>query len=423
MHIKEKKTPSKRTSLYARKAITLDAEHTNKLTDFTNYEEYEATLLNRLESLKKKLHSVSSQEESASISQELELKAEIRKVEKEIRDSRAVNNEVDYFTNTSHILFRYYEVVDKQCDNPVEKKSILDFFSTNKSTSKSDIDPPPAQDVMHSRDRDRDRDQSTDTAKDDSHPYVSMSMSGGDNRAKLLDRYLSCTDVNYINENVKHVPIDVCTYCNDSNRKVYVHEGIVCCDNCNSIEYVITDNEKPSYKEPPKEVSYYCYARINHLQEWLNHIQGKETTNIPDEVFDDILLEIKKQRINNVASLTPKKIREILKKLKINKYYEHIPYILNRITGIPNPHLTPEIEEQLKNMFKEMQVPYLKHSPAKRKNFLSYSYTLYKLLQLMGQTQYLKYFPLLKSREKLHQQEQIWQKICNDLGWTFIRSI
>jgi hypothetical protein len=35
----------------------------------------------------------------------------------------------------------------------------------------------------------------------------------------------------------------------------------------------------------------------------------------------------------------------------------------------------------------------------------------------------LKYFPLLKSRDKLHQQEQIWKKICDDLGWKFVRSI
>lgn len=120
--------------------------------------------------------------------------------------------------------------------------------------------------------------------------------------------------------------------------------------------------------------------------------------------------------------ITRKKMREILKSLKINKY-EHIPYIINRITGIPNPHFTPELEEQLRNMFKETQVPYLKHAPVNRKNFLSYSYTLYKLLQILGEHHYLKFFPLLKSRDKLHQQEQIWQKICEDLGWTFYRSI
>ncbi len=74
-------------------------------------------------------------------------------------------------------------------------------------------------------------------------------------------------------------------------------------------------------------------------------------------------------------------------------------------------------------MFKEIQVPFLKHSPQNRKNFLSYSYVLHKFLELLGEDKYLEYFPLLKSREKLHQQEQTWKKICEELGWQFIRSI
>ena len=32
---------------------------------------------------------------------------------------------------------------------------------------------------------------------------------------------------------------------------------------------------------------------------------------------------------------------------------------------------------------------------------------------------YAKCFPLLKSREKLKQQDNIWKNICNDLGWEF----
>ena len=37
--------------------------------------------------------------------------------------------------------------------------------------------------------------------------------------------------------------------------------------------------------------------------------------------------------------------------------------------------------------------------------------------------EYLIYFPLLKSREKLFEQESIWRKICEDLNWEFIQCI
>jgi len=74
-------------------------------------------------------------------------------------------------------------------------------------------------------------------------------------------------------------------------------------------------------------------------------------------------------------------------------------------------------------MFKEIQAPFLRHCPQSRKNFLSYSFCLHKLVQILGLHDYLKYFTLLRSREKLYIQDQIWKKICEDLGWTMYPSL
>ena len=52
----------------------------------------------------------------------------------------------------------------------------------------------------------------------------------------------------------------------------------------------------------------------------------------------------------------------------------------------------------------------MKHCPDNRKNFLSYAYVLHKFCQLLELDDLLPYFPLLKSREKLQQQDQIWEK-------------
>ena len=135
------------------------------------------------------------------------------------------------------------------------------------------------------------------------------------------------------------------------------------------------------------------------------------------------MLELKKERIVNVANISNYKIREILKKLKLNKFYEHIPYIINKINGKPPPSISKEIEEKLRYMFKEIHTPFQNHCPKHRKNFLSYSYVIHKFIQLLGIDEYLVYFPLLKSREKLYQQDKIWKNICNDLKWEFINSI
>jgi len=155
----------------------------------------------------------------------------------------------------------------------------------------------------------------------------------------------------------------------------------------------------------------------------LNQIQAKETTEIPEEVYDKILLEIKKQRITNMAELTHEKIKEILKRLRINKFYEHTSHIINKLSGMPMPHLSPELEEKLRTMFKQIQTPFLKWAPPNRKNFLSYSFVLHKFIQLLEKDEYLPSFPLLKSREKLLAQDRIWERICEELGWQFIPSL
>ena len=151
--------------------------------------------------------------------------------------------------------------------------------------------------------------------------------------------------------------------------------------------------------------------------------QAKESTEIPKEVFDKILVEIKKERIRNMASMNSTKLRKILKKLKLNKYYEHIPHIINRLIGVPAPVINRKTEETLRMMFKEIQAPFLKHCPPDRKNFLSYSYVLHKFVELLGMHEYKQHFPLLKSREKLHAQDMIWKGICGDLGWTYHKSL
>ena len=190
----------------------------------------------------------------------------------------------------------------------------------------------------------------------------------------------------------------------------------------NSKLYTYTSN-KPSYKESIPENNYFAYKRINHFNEWLSQFQAKESTDIPNEVYELLLQEIKKARIKNMAKITPTKIREFLKKLNMNKYYEHTAYIINRLNGETPPTMTRNTEEKLRIMFREIQYPFMKHCPRNRKNFLSYSYVLHKFVELLSLDEYKKCFPLLKSRNKLEEQDKIWCDICKELQWQYIPSI
>ena len=213
-----------------------------------------------------------------------------------------------------------------------------------------------------------------------------------------------------------------CSNCNIA-REENSEEGILVCPNCGSEEYMMVVSDFPSFRDPPKERNNYAYKKINHLNEILNQFQAKESTIIPDEVMNEVICEVKKRRISNIAELTEKDIREILKKINRSKYYEHATHILSRLNGNPPPTITPEIEEKIRAMFQDIQAPFLLYCPDDRTNFLSYSYILYKFFELLELDEYKVYFPLLKSRDRLIAHDQIWKKICDYLKWEFISSV
>ena len=135
------------------------------------------------------------------------------------------------------------------------------------------------------------------------------------------------------------------------------------------------------------------------------------------------MYEIKKEKISDLKSIDYIKMREILKKLDLNKYYDHVHHIISRINGEPPPKLSNELEEKLKFMFKQIQEPFAQCCPKYRTNFLSYSYVIRKFLELLGEHRYIKFFPLLKSREKLYHQDMVFKCICKKLKWDFHPSI
>lgn len=214
-----------------------------------------------------------------------------------------------------------------------------------------------------------------------------------------------------------------CEACGSSN--VFTSGGwMETCGDCGVCKENLT--MELTYKEEQEHVdrnANYSYKRSNHFQEWLNQLQAAESTTIPPEVIEQLRAEFKKEKITNIGSITHSKVRAFLKKLKLNRYYEHVPYISNILSGIPPMRMPDPLQERLKNMFNEIQAPFDKHCPPERKNFLSYSYVLYKFCELLSEDEYLVYFPLLKSREKLAVQDSIWKNICRELRWEFIATV
>ena len=218
--------------------------------------------------------------------------------------------------------------------------------------------------------------------------------------------------------------MDICHYCEIGEFIHQEEEGILICNNpkCGKFVMHIVDGSKPFNKEPPNEISYTAYIRLNHFKEILSQFQAKETTQIPPEVIEMIRARIKKERIADLSKLNYEIMRDILRKLCLNKYFEHIQYI-NSIFGVKPPVMSEALIETLCVLFIEIQPKFSIYCPANRTNLLSYSYILHQLCVLLDQTQYLPYITTLKDIEKQRQNDATWYLICKSLDWQYFPTI
>lgn len=324
-------------------------------------------------------------------------------LDRELRTLRACEEEIEYYTETGNILFQYYDLVENQ------QGGVKHPSKPNARKKKDAVPTVSVLDRLH---------EQTEPPPSAASGAPGTSVDKGD----LIDLYLTKVDPTHIRRAAVQAP-ELCSAC--QHPLICMHQdGIMYCQKCGRQELMLIEQNRPVYRQvASRESSHYSYKRINHFNEWLSQIQGKESTDIPEEIFDKILLEIKKEKIMDTTKITNAKMREILKRLKGNKYYEHLTYIMQRINNLPSPNFSPELEEKLRSMFKEIQAPFLKHCPPTRKNFLSYSYVIYKCLQLLGKDEYLLFFNLLKDRSKLHLHDQIWRNICKDLNWAMYASL
>ena len=369
---------------------TLDGKHKEFINEFSKneFDTIPKLKLERID-LKKQIENL----DKTNIEQIMDMKDRIKEITELIKELKDKKN--NYFLDNSKFIFEYFE--NKKNITNIDPNSTTNY--NKPTTSKNQM-------LFNFFKIQND------------NPDTNIT----ENRNKnIVQKYLSNIDETFIDMNLFIRSTDICQHCFKGELIPLDDEGVLICNACAvNIPYLI-ENEKPSYKEPPKEVCFYAYKKINHFKEILAQFQGKETTQIPDDVIDQIHLQIKKERIS-LEQLTHYKTKEILKKLGFNKYYEHIAFIKNKL-GIKPPVFSPELEETLCNLFMETQSPYAKTCPDYRVNFLNYYYVLFKFCELLGEDQYLESIPLLKDREKLIEQDETWKKMCIELDWEFIATV
>jgi hypothetical protein len=368
---------------------TIDIKHTELLDTFHNTETVVIPeLIREKENLKDKIKQLSSNQ----YDEYMEMRDRIKAIQQEVK--RLTRQKKEYLLDNSKHIFDYFE----------QKKQISEDSNTINQNSN----------VLNSFFKIKAVDQESADINNDKYAKSKQS----------YQHYWRNVTNEIANIQDFVVSTDVCETCGKGELIPQDEEGIMICNNteCGKFVTYIIDSAKPTNKEPPSEVSYTAYIRLNHFKEILSQFQAKETTQIPDEVIDAIKARIKKERITDMSQINYDKMREILRKLGYNKYFEHIQYI-NSLFGIKPPIMNEELHETLCVLFIEIQKPWAVHCPPSRTNFFNYTYTLYQLCVLLDQTQYLPYIPMMKDREKQLEQDMIWKKVSQDLDWEYFPTV
>jgi hypothetical protein len=372
-----------------KKTNTLDNKHRQMVKVFNHDRNDKNQLLNDIKNIEFEIKIIDEHRDKFTLN-DIKQRANLldKKDELENKYKEIINNynEMDYYDNTGDLILDYFESRDAKESDVKESKNILSFLSTKKDKIK---------------DKDNEDDNNTDDIKKL-------------NRATLFEKYCQRVEGIRIVHDDGSNRIKYCTECK-IEKILDLGESAYICACCGDSESVILD-ENIQIKD------YSPYHRLNHFREWLNQFQAKQTPDIPEDVFIDILKELNKNRITDLSILNKKNMKIILKKIKYNMYYEHVSYIINKLNNLPPPKITRDMEKVFISMFVKIQEPWEIYKQTGRKNFLFYSYVLHKFCELLELDHLLEYFPLHKDPEKIMENDQIWKKICKYLNWEYISS-
>lgn len=219
-------------------------------------------------------------------------------------------------------------------------------------------------------------------------------------------------DLENTEKKVKLKPLGkfTCEGCKSSNVVFDAEQSSVICHDCALTIY----KANCSLVGNDDEISYatYTYKRINHFLEWITPFESSEIQYIPPNILQDIRSKLNGRSIDD--------IKRVLKRKEFKDFKELYVDIFCVLHKREKPMLSSTDRHVLEKMFNDIQIPFTEVCPKNRKNFLSYPYVVYKLLQLLNLNEFIPFISLLKSKNKIMVQENIFRDICKKLNWNFL---
>lgn len=255
------------TSILKDELKTLVNEYNNKDVTRKNdmdYILYRNDLREKINEIKHKINSISNNDELNKYY--LDVGILLHSYYENMEQSKSSNNNSEKFEEN---LLNYEQLSDEDNDDEVLEviskkenyKSVLNFFNDREN-----------KELIENNDLENiDVNEIINENKNDG-VYTSMKISdfvkkeSTFKKKDALDEYLQKIDPKYISKIKIDTNIFKCPLCN-TEMTLYPSDGIQICENCGNQENILIESDKPSFKDPPLEVCYFSYKRINHYNE------------------------------------------------------------------------------------------------------------------------------------------------------------
>ena len=307
--------------------ITIDAKHSEMINYFKNQQE-------SIPLLKEELKKIISEYNNKDLSRKNDLdyilyRDKLREKIDEIKskiNTISNNDEINkYYLDVGILLHGYYENIEnsKTHENNSEKfeenllnydnleqdnedtltdeesekdknndsyKSVLNFFNDRENNEILD------------EDNNKNIDEGSSKKNNNDGVYTSLKISDFVKeesifkKKNILDEYLQKIDPNYVAKIKVDMNIFKCPSCS-TEMTLHPSDGIQICDNCGIQQNILIESDKPSFKDPPLEVCYFSYKRINHFNEF-DHINDKKLLTSSTNLIN-LLKTLKKMIFNN----------------------------------------------------------------------------------------------------------------------------
>ena len=246
----------------------------------------------------------------------------------------------------------------------------------------------------------------------------------------IIDEFLVVAK-NYISINTYKEETSQQYYCDCGNftNCTEIQNKIICneCSSVHSIQSIQT-----SFKDIDRVnlSQKYKYKKKVHFRDTLNQYQGKQNKNVEhiypilEEQFllHNLVNKDGKTNAEKYSSITKEHIYMFLFETNNSNFYEDINMIHTYFTGIPCPDIS-DIEQLLYEDFDKVVDAYESLGDIDRIHFLNGQYILYQLLKRRRYKVKENDFDILKTRERLVEHDEIYQKICMKLEWTFTPTV